>query len=206
MLKKILILLSPSGGGKDSVITELEKNRGVAGCAKRVTTRPDRGTEEDSLRYDFVTPEEFMRMNDNDELLMPNPYASHLYAVKATALQPIMEQDLIVILKGVVDNILEARSKLQRLYPDAEVKVVYIFPACEETWLSRLRGRGTDDNVDARISESKREMDQARTSLSNKDGLVDYGVLNGPNNSVQDTTDLVLRCLDGSIEPENLVL
>lgn len=203
--QQILILLSPSGGGKDSVITELEQ-RGIAGCAKRVTTRPPRGTEEDELRYDFVTPEEFERMNDAGELLMPNPYATHFYGVKASALEPIMEQDRIVILKGVVDNIFDARSKLRDQYPDAKVTVVYIFPACEETWLKRLTERDTDDNVKQRIAESRREMEQARTSLRNQDGLVDFGIINGPNNSVPQTTELVLQCLNGTIKTMNLVL
>jgi len=200
-----LILLSPSGGGKDSVITELE-NRGIGICAKRVTTRPNRGTEEDRLRYDFVVPEQFERLNVRGMLLMPNPYASHFYAVQASALKPILEQGRVVILKGVVDNVFDARSKLRELYPRAKITVVYLFPACERTWLSRLRKRGTDDNIEARIEESKREIKQARTSLENRDGLVDFGILNGPENSVAQTTDLVIQCLNGTIDFNHLVL
>jgi len=65
--KEKLIILSPSGGGKDFLMRKLV-DKGLIGCLK-MTTRPQRKHEIQLVTYNFVTDSLFKEKIDNNEFL-----------------------------------------------------------------------------------------------------------------------------------------
>lgn len=65
--KEKLIILSPSGGGKDFLMRKLV-DKGLIGCLK-MTTRPQRKHEIQLVTYNFVTDSLFKEKIDNKEFL-----------------------------------------------------------------------------------------------------------------------------------------
>lgn len=192
----MIAILSPSGGGKDTVILQMEQS-GLFECCQRVTTRSPRPNHaaEDHKRYHFVTEEEFDNDLDRGLILLPNVYAGYRYGVPLQSIQNVLSHDKIPILKGVIDNIPTFRQRLPDLFPNFTLRVVYIFPDSNQSWLHRIEKRGKDGNVDERIKESVREMEQARKSLETKDGVVDIGITNGHYQS----TEVVVRTILDSL-------
>lgn len=65
--KEKLIILAPSGGGKDFLMRKLV-DKGLIGCLK-MTTRPQRKHEIQLVTYNFVTDSLFKEKIDNNEFL-----------------------------------------------------------------------------------------------------------------------------------------
>ena len=65
--KEKLIILSPSGGGKDFLMRKLV-DKGLIGCLK-MTTRPQRKHEIQLVTYNFVTDSLFKEKINNNEFL-----------------------------------------------------------------------------------------------------------------------------------------
>jgi guanylate kinase len=65
----LLVLSSPSGGGKSTIARHLLSAREDLGYSVSATTRPPRAGEQDGVDYHFLTPEEFARRADAGEFV-----------------------------------------------------------------------------------------------------------------------------------------
>src|SRR5690625_2718964 len=65
----IFMIVTPSGADKSNLVNAILKEDSEIVLSISCTTRTPRPGEENDKHYRFVTPEEFMRMRDNDALL-----------------------------------------------------------------------------------------------------------------------------------------
>ena len=77
----LVVISSPSGGGKDSVINELLKQ--IPNSVRLVTTtsRDLRPGNKDGVDYFFISKEDFENKIKNDEMVEHNNYVGNYYGI-----------------------------------------------------------------------------------------------------------------------------
>jgi guanylate kinase len=143
MKGKLIIISSPSGGGKGTLIKEVRGMLPDLGFSVSHTTRPQRFGEEHGREYYFVTRDEFQRRIDDGEFLEYAEVHGNLYGTSLAESEKVfsMGKDLVVEVdvQGAV-QIMERRS--------AETISIFILPPSFEILKARLSSRGTEDHVE----------------------------------------------------------
>ena len=154
---KILIISSPSGGGKTSICRKLlspaRKRQGWKFSISYTTRSPRRG-ERNSREYYFVSANEFRRkVRDN---FFAEHFRVHLYQY-GTPRQPI---DAITRQGGVMllDVDVQGARRLKKEFPDAIS--IFILPPSQAELRKRLHRRGTEtkEQLKVRLSNALKEM------------------------------------------------
>ena len=154
---KIVIISSPSGGGKTSICRRLlspARRRKGWGFSLSYTTRRPRQGERDSREYRFVTDAEF------DKLAKKNFFAEscrvHLYryGTPRKPLQAVLKKGGVMVL----DIDVQGAFKLRRLFPGAIT--IFILPPSTAALRNRLRRRGTEtrEQLKVRFDNAQKEM------------------------------------------------
>ncbi|HEY8419414.1 MAG TPA: guanylate kinase [Clostridia bacterium] len=159
MSKGLLIVLSgPSGVGKGTVNKRVREILPNLKKSVSVTTRPQRPNEIDGVHYHFITKEKFDELVQTDGLL---EYAQVYQNFYGTPKKPVLEalekgEDMIFEI-----DIQGARS-IKKSYNDC-VRI-FISPPSIDELNNRLNLRGTEtEEVKAlRLSETKKELEEAR--------------------------------------------
>jgi guanylate kinase len=163
----MFILSSPSGAGKTTVARRLLEHDHAIRMSVSVTTRPIRPGEVDGVDYHFVTPEQFERMVDNDELMEWAVVFGHRYGTPKAQIRAGLKegQDFLFDIDW---------QGTQQLFQKAEGDVVRVFllPPIIEALRERLEARGTDS---AAVIAGR--MARAQAEISHWDGY-DYVVVN----------------------------
>lgn len=138
--KGLLIVVSgPSGAGKDTIINEVLKRKGMnAWVSISMTSRDPRGSEEDGVDYFFVTREEFESNIEKGNLLEYAEYNGNYYGTPKHKIDEYLNKGIDVIL------IIEIQGALQIKELIPEALFIFIMPPSMEELKTRLVNRGTD--------------------------------------------------------------
>lgn len=158
---KILIFSAPSGSGKTTIVNRL-LSTGVldAGFSVSATSRAPRQGETHGREYYFLSPEEFRRMIEQDELLeWEQVYADTYYGTPRNELERIWASGRVAILD--VDVV--GGQNIKKMYPE-ESLAIFIMPPSIDELRARLVGRGTEtpDKIDMRIAKAEREISYSK--------------------------------------------
>lgn len=134
----LLVLSSPSGGGKTSIARRLLEDRNDLGYSVSATTRPVRERERDGIDYHFLTREEFVRRRDAGEFLEWNMHFGHLYGTLRAEVQRILARGQ----NAVLDIEIEGARQIRATFPNA--LHVFVIPPSAGVLVDRLVGRNTD--------------------------------------------------------------
>ncbi len=77
-----VVISSPSGGGKDSVINALLKVFPTSARLVTTTSRPPRPRQKNGVDYFFISPEEFKKRLDEDGFVEHNEYVGNFYGIE----------------------------------------------------------------------------------------------------------------------------
>lgn len=150
----ILVISSPSGGGKTTIVQRLLKE--VPGIRRSVsyTTRKPRRGEEHSHDYVFVSESEFKEMIQKNEFLEWEENFGYYYGTSAEQVRECLSEKEDIILSIDVKG---ARSIKERI---PESVSVFIMPPSIEELSERLRKRNTDhhEEMERRLKESHKEI------------------------------------------------
>jgi guanylate kinase len=138
MTPLVVVLSSPSGGGKSTITHRVLAQREDAGYSVSATTRPPRPGESDGAAYHFLSPEEFDRRVAAGEFLEHATYNGHRYGTLVSEVRRVTQGGRHVLLDI---EIVGARLVRER-FPDAVL--VFILPPSGAALAERLRGRGTE--------------------------------------------------------------
>jgi guanylate kinase len=154
----VLVLSSPSGGGKSTIARRLLAERSDTGYSVSATTRAPRGTEREGEAYHFLSPEEFEQRVARGDFLEHAVYNGHRYGTLEQEVRRVTQGGQHVLLDIEVDG---ARMVRER-FPDAVL--VFVVPPSGKALAERLRGRGTDSEavIAGRLERALEELAAAR--------------------------------------------
>ena len=151
--KKPLLILGPSGVGKDTIINMLlEKYPEIFYKLPSYTTRDIRKGEIDGKDYFFITKEEFQVMKDENKLFGIQEYNNNFYASNKSKLNELIKKgDKIIILNYNIETV-------NRVKDEFDFNYIAILPPCDDELRNRLKNRGTKpEELEKRMDNSLRE-------------------------------------------------
>lgn len=134
----LLVLSSPSGGGKSTIAHHLLQGRDDLDYSVSATTRPRRGHEVDGRDYFFLTRDEFVRRRDAGEFVEWATYSGHFYGTLRSELERIFTQGR----HAVLDIEVEGARQVRKQFPNAVH--LFVLPPTGAALGQRLRERRTE--------------------------------------------------------------
>ena len=134
----LLVLSSPSGGGKTTIAKNLLQARDDLGYSVSATTRPMRGGERDGVDYHFLTRDEFLRRVEAGEFLEWATYAGNLYGTLRSEIDRIFGRGRTAVL----DVEIEGARQIRATFPNS--LHLFVLPPSADVLVGRLAGRNTE--------------------------------------------------------------
>jgi len=141
----LIIISSPSGGGKGTIIKEVLEALPDVGYSISLTTRPPRFGEEEGRHYHFVTKRQFEDEIANDTFLEYAEVHGNYYGTSRIQTERITHEGRDGILEIDVQGALQVMEKL----PPAVS--IFIMPPSFDVLKARLTSRATENNEDLEL-------------------------------------------------------
>jgi guanylate kinase len=154
MKGSLIIISSPSGGGKGTLIKEVLNTIPDLTCSVSYTTRPIRPGESDGREYFFVSREEFEHRRAEGEFLEHATVHGNLYGTSRSQVEQVTASGRDVILEIDVQG---ANQILERV---GDVVSIFILPPSFPVLASRLTMRATESSgeLDLRLRNAFAEV------------------------------------------------
>jgi guanylate kinase len=162
----LLVLSSPSGGGKTTIARRLLDARADVGYSVSATTRAPRSGEVEGRDYHFLSRAEFERRLGAEDFLEHAAYGGNLYGTLRSEIERIFAAGR----HAVLDIEVEGSRQIRRSLPDAVH--VFVLPPSGAELVRRLEGRNTEDAAAVR-----RRLEHAAQELASV-GEYDYAIVN----------------------------
>ena len=162
----LLVLSSPSGGGKSTIARHLLNARDDLGYSVSATTRVPRNGETDGVDYHFLTAAEFDRRVEAGEFVEWAAYGGSKYGTLKVEVERVMDAGMHVVL----DIEVVGARQVRKAFPESVQ--VFVLPPSGAVLAERLRMRRTDDP-----SAQARRLEIAREEIGAA-GEYDYVVVN----------------------------
>ncbi len=152
---KLIVVSSPSGGGKGTLIRRVLKIVPDVGYSVSFTTRDPRAGEVHGQHYFFVTPEVFKEMVSAGAFLEWAVVHGNLYGTACAQVERELEEGRDIILEIDV----QGADSVRQLVPDAVT--IFILPPSFEILRERLTKRGSEapDDLALRLRNSRAEVE-----------------------------------------------
>ncbi len=139
MKGNLIIISSPSGGGKGTLIKEIRASLPDLGYSVSYTTREKRFGEEDGRDYHFITIPDFKEKIDDGEFLEHAEVHGNYYGTSLYETERRLNDGQDVILEIDVQGALQVMQKV----PGVAVSV-FILPPSFDVLKARLTARNTE--------------------------------------------------------------
>jgi len=163
----ILVLSSPSGGGKTTIAKALLAARENLGFSISATTRAPRSGEKDGVDYHFLTVEEFEARRDRGEFLESAEYSGNLYGTLESEVERVLGEGRNVVLDIEVEGARQVRERR------SDVASIFVLPPSADKLIERLVGRDTSFAQAKVIARLRRALQEVREASD-----YDYVVVN----------------------------
>ncbi|OGH70183.1 MAG: guanylate kinase [Candidatus Magasanikbacteria bacterium RIFCSPHIGHO2_01_FULL_47_8] len=183
---QLVIISSPSGGGKDSVINALLKIFPTAARLITTTTRPPRPGNVNGVDYYFISEEEFKNKVKNGDFLEHNFYAGNYYGAQKKHLEESLANHDIVFTQIEVNG----KHGLDR--NGVKNLSIFLLPENLEILRQRIERRGgiTAEVIAKRLAIAEEEI-TASTDY-------DYRIVN-EDGKMEETVDNIAKIIKTSL-------
>ena len=151
----MIILSSPSGAGKTTLVKLLSKSRDFYTSISH-TTRKSRNNEEDGKDYYFVNNDQFQNLIKKEEFLEYANVFSHLYGTTKTPVIKNLENS-----KNVVFDIdWQGTEQIKKKNLEYKLLTFFVLPPSKKALFNRLSNRDMKDKliVDERMKEFNKDI------------------------------------------------
>lgn len=155
MKGNLIIISSPSGGGKGTLIREILRTTPDIGYSVSYTTRRLRPGEENGKDYFFISREEFEGLVGRGDLLEHAEVHGNFYGTSRLIVENLIDAGKDVILEIDVQGAELVIAKM----PDAVS--IFILPPAYDVLRDRLTGRATETDADLAL-RLKNSFDEIR--------------------------------------------
>ena len=154
----VLVLSSPSGGGKTTIARSLLDGREELGYSVSATTRAMRPREKDGVDYHFVTRAEFDARVAAGEFAEWAMYGGEYYGTLKAELDRLASEGRTAVLDIEIQGARQIRESV------AGAVLVFVLPPSGAVLAERLRRRGTEPakELEARMRRAAEEMAEAQ--------------------------------------------
>jgi guanylate kinase len=153
---KIVIICSPSGGGKTTICNRLLACNRDWTFSVSYTTRVIREGETDGVQYVFVSVDRFQRLRQKGFFAETAKVHQHFYGTPKKPLDTTMKRGGVILL----DIDVQGAATLRKKYPDA--LSIFVLPPSKAELKRRLKRRGTETKAQLklRLTNAIKEMEQ----------------------------------------------
>jgi guanylate kinase len=151
----MIILSSPSGAGKTTLVKLLSKNKNF-NISISHTTRKPRINEEDKKDYYFVKNNEFQELIKNDEFLEYAKVFNHLYGTtKSPVIQKLKKGENVIF-----DIDWQGADQIKNTKLKYKLITFFVLPPSRKVLFNRLSNRDMKDKliVEERMKEFSRDV------------------------------------------------
>jgi guanylate kinase len=155
---RLIVVSSPSGGGKGTLIRRVLKEMPNLGYSVSYTTRRARLREVDGRDYFFVTTETFRAMERAGEFLEWANVHGNLYGTARSQVEHELAEGRDVLIEVDVQGAQSVRALI------ADCVSVFILPPSFNVLCARLTARGSEhpDDLSLRLSNARSEVEHYR--------------------------------------------
>jgi guanylate kinase len=152
--KNLIVLSSPSGGGKSTLAKHLMKIYPKLEFSVSATTRKIREGEIDGKDYFFLTKEDFIDRIKKNDLIEYEEIFGNLYGTLRSEIKRAVENNKTMLF----DVDVKGAESLKKAFPD-DTLTVFIYPPNMDELEKRLRNRRTetDEEINRRLSRAEEE-------------------------------------------------
>lgn len=179
---KLIVIASPSGGGKTSIIKALRMRHPDFEFSVSATTRTKRDGEEEGKDYFYLSTDEFERLIKENALVE----YEHFYKTYYGTLKREVDRALSAGHSMIFDVDVKGAQSIKSMYPDDTVQI-FIAPPSVEILEQRLRNRKTEDEekLQRRLQRVPMEIETGKT--------FDHIVVNDDLHKAVDEVDAIIR-------------
>jgi guanylate kinase len=177
----LIILSSPSGGGKSSICKALLGSDNRLCYSVSVTSRAQRGHEVEGRDYHFVSEEEFHRLIGTESFYEWARVHGNFYGTQ----RELVDQKLEAGMDVVLDLDVQGGLNIKKLNDKAVL--IFVLPPSLKVLEQRLRGRNTDQEeiIQTRMRNARLEIPFAQK--------YDYVVV---NEDLEQTIGIIRKIID----------
>ncbi len=149
-----IVIASPSGGGKTTIVRGILKKRSDIAYSISYTTRPRRENEKDRKDYFFVSKNEFIAMREAGKFLEWAKVHNHYYATSREFVESKLKEKKLVIMDIDIQGAKQIRQKIPGTLS------IFIIPPSFEILKKRLKKRNTEvkKSLELRIKNAREEI------------------------------------------------
>lgn len=188
MMRKglLVIVSSPSGGGKTTILNRLlNVNEFDFQYSISTTTRRPRTGEISGKDYFFISEQEFLAEIDKNEFLEWEHVHQYYYGTPKKSIERCLKEGKIILL----DIDVKGGLKIKEKYPNQTISIFFEPPSMEDL-VKRLKGRKTEtqDEINKRLTRVPFEMQKKK--------FFDYIIV---NDKIDGTVDKVIKIIKKNI-------
>jgi guanylate kinase len=177
----LIVLSSPSGGGKSSICQALLHSDHQLEYSISTTSRPPRGDEQDGRDYFFVTEEGFREMIEADSFYEWAKVHDNYYGTRRELVDTRLAEGKDIVLDLDVVGGLNIKKATEKAV------LIFVLPPSLKVLEERLRRRNTDEEqaIQKRLSNARTEINFAQK--------YDYVVV---NEELEQTIGIIRRIIE----------
>ena len=155
-MKNIIIISAPSGAGKTTLCSELQRRKPHIKFSVSCTTRPKREHEVDGVNYYFLSEQEFTEKVQNNQFIEFEIVHGYFYGTLRKTLEDALVQQEMILFDVDVNGAMAIKSN----YSD-NTCTIFILPPSLDDLKKRLikRGTETEESIDKRLERTAQEME-----------------------------------------------